>query len=138
MRGQFAVGRRIGQPIYLRGIDADLALQQDQVFRLLILRRDQRLLLRLQLHLRAQLIQIRRGARLVRFVRVIFEHLRLRHRAFAFSTSLASAIARRYAVATCCTTSPRAVIFAKYDERSAAPAALNAAIAGAENNTCCS
>ena len=65
--------------IYLRRIDADLALQQDQVFRLLILRSNQRLLLRLQLHLRAQLIKICRGTRHVRLVRVIFKHLRLRH-----------------------------------------------------------
>ncbi len=45
----------------------------------------------------------------------------------------ASAMARRYAVATCCTTSPRADILLKYADRSAAPAAFQPAITGPEN-----
>ena len=79
LRGQFAVGRRVGQLDLLSRIDADLPLQQDQVFLQLVLRPNQGLLLRLQLHPRPQLVEIGRGSSLVRLVRVIQLHLRLGH-----------------------------------------------------------
>ena len=79
LRGQLAVGRRIGQLDHLAGIDPDLALEQNQILRLLVLGRNQRLLLRLQLHTRPQLVQIRRRAGFVFSVSVVFEHLRLCH-----------------------------------------------------------
>ena len=77
LRGQLAVGRRIGQLNGLAGIDPDLALEQDQVLRPLVFDRDQRLLLRGQLDAGAQPVEIRGRAGLMRGVSMILEHLRL-------------------------------------------------------------
>ena len=72
--GQLAVGRAIGQHDLLSGIDADLALQQDQVFVQRVLCCDHGLLLRLQLHLGTQFVKIGGGSGLVRGMCLIEEH----------------------------------------------------------------
>ena len=71
---QFAVGSRVGEGNRLAGVDADLALEQDEVLFIGVLRGDQRLLLGLELHARPQLIQIRRDAGHVSFVGVFEQH----------------------------------------------------------------
>ena len=95
LRGQFAVGRGVGERDLLPGIDADLALEQDQVFFLGVLGVEQRLLLGLQLHARAQLVQIGGDTGLVRGVGVVEQNLSSATSALALSTSLEAAMACR-------------------------------------------
>ena len=79
---QIVVGRGIGESNVLAGSDPDLALEQDQVFLIGVLRVEQRLLLGLELDARPQLIEIRCNAGLVRRMGMIEQHLILGQQRF--------------------------------------------------------
>ena len=73
--GQVAVGSAIAEHDVLSRIEADFALEQDEVLVEIVLGGDQDLLLRLKLHARAQFVQVGRGAGRVRFVGLVQRHL---------------------------------------------------------------